>query len=183
MIDGQLDQVVKTIAVGRSPFNVAVNSKTNLVYVTNQGDKTVSVIDPKTNSIKETIRIDGVPYYIAVNDITNTVYVTTHAYGYVTRPPGQNAIYVINGSNALVEDTIPIIFDGKRIAPLYLAVNPHTNTIYFTATLFGSEVPSLFLLNKYHIFDNIVLGSFSILRALLLIRLQICFMLLTMILL
>ena len=41
--------------VGNSPDGVAVNPNTNMVYVANYDDNTMSVIDGKTNSVVKTI--------------------------------------------------------------------------------------------------------------------------------
>ena len=44
--DGTANTVTGTVHVGSLPSNVAVNPQTGLVYVTNQGDSTVSVAGP-----------------------------------------------------------------------------------------------------------------------------------------
>ena len=44
--DGATNTVTGTVHVGSLPSNVAVNPQTGLVYVTNQGDSTVSVVGP-----------------------------------------------------------------------------------------------------------------------------------------
>src|ERR687887_6968 len=66
------------ITVGRSPFGVAVNSKTNRIYVANVGGceddprDTVSVIDGSTDTVVNTITLDGIgPSWAAVNPRTN----------------------------------------------------------------------------------------------------------------
>ena len=69
--------VVATIPVGVQPFMVAANPKTNRVYVTNQGDKSLSVIDGLTNQMVNTVTFPGIglPYGVGVNIVTNRVYV------------------------------------------------------------------------------------------------------------
>ena len=68
-------QVIATIAVGNWPIYLAADEKTNRIYVSNQGDDTVSVIDGVTNAALATVRVGHSPNGIAVNSRTNTVYV------------------------------------------------------------------------------------------------------------
>jgi YVTN family beta-propeller protein len=44
VVDGTTNTVIATVHVGSLPSNVAVDPRTGLVYVTNQGDSTVSVV-------------------------------------------------------------------------------------------------------------------------------------------
>src|ERR1700687_567283 len=67
--------VVATIPVGSVPSAVAVNSKTNLIYVANAGDNTVSVIDGATNTIKDVVNVAQFPQAVAVNSILDRIYV------------------------------------------------------------------------------------------------------------
>jgi YVTN family beta-propeller protein len=46
VVDGTTNTVTETVPVGSLPSNVAVNPQNGLVYVTNQGDSTVSVVSP-----------------------------------------------------------------------------------------------------------------------------------------
>jgi len=61
---------------------VGINPSTNIVYVGNSGDHTVSVIDGKTNNVTGTIKVGDNhtsvgtnPIAVAVNPSTNIVYV------------------------------------------------------------------------------------------------------------
>jgi YVTN family beta-propeller protein len=49
--------VIATIDVGVNPIGVAVNPTTNRIYVANDGDNTVSVIDGTTNTVIDTIDV------------------------------------------------------------------------------------------------------------------------------
>jgi YVTN family beta-propeller protein len=51
VIDGETNSVIKTIPVGASPTDVAVNPNNNLIYVANVDSNTVSVIDGETNEV------------------------------------------------------------------------------------------------------------------------------------
>src|SRR3712207_7356216 len=45
VIDGSIDTKLLDLSVGKSPVGIAVNPSTNLIYVTNFEDGTLSVID------------------------------------------------------------------------------------------------------------------------------------------
>jgi DNA-binding beta-propeller fold protein YncE len=47
VINGSSNKVIQNIPVGNTPNDVAVNPSTNMIYVANFGDGTVSVI-PQT---------------------------------------------------------------------------------------------------------------------------------------
>jgi len=69
----RMGNVVTDIAVGNTPFGVDVDLITNLAFVTNTQDGTVSIIDGKTNTVKSNVAVTGL--YIAVNPATEKVYV------------------------------------------------------------------------------------------------------------
>jgi YVTN family beta-propeller protein len=48
------ETVVATVGVGRSPFALGVNPSTNRIYVANENESTVSVIDGSTNAVVAT---------------------------------------------------------------------------------------------------------------------------------
>ena len=100
---------------------VAVNPMTNMIYVSNYNDQTVSVIDGTQNTITATIPVPGYPAGIGVNSSSNTVYVALGA------QTGVGSLAVINGSTNSVTTTIPV-----DQAPFAVAVNPTTNMIYVT---------------------------------------------------
>src|SRR4051794_23638641 len=59
--------VTTTIPVGNAPEGVAVNPKTDTVYVANEYDDTVSVISGRTNTVTATIPVGRQTHWIAVN--------------------------------------------------------------------------------------------------------------------
>lgn len=105
-----------------SPSSIAVNHKTNLVYVVNRNSDTVSVINATANTLVDTISVGFGPLDVAVNSDTNLVYVVNIANStYVT---------VLDGTTSKVLKTINIgdrhdIYDIGGIA-----VNEKTNRIY-----------------------------------------------------
>ena|GEM_PF-1176489 len=116
---------IATIPVGNFPYGVAVNPITNMVYVTNQGSNSVSVIDGKTNSVVSTIPIGSIPYDLAVNPITNKIYAANWL---------SNTVSVIDGNTNAVLHTINVP------AALGVAVNPITNKIYVTSEAISTNV-------------------------------------------
>ncbi len=113
------------ITVGTNPAGVAVNPNTNTIYVANQGDNTISVIDGATNTVVDTIPAGANSNGVAVNPNTNTIYVANQ---------GDNTISVIDGATNTVVDTIPV-----GVSPFQVSVNPSTNTVY-VPNLFSNTV-------------------------------------------
>ena len=65
-----------------------MNPTTNRVYVCNQDDGTVSVLDGSTNTVLATVPVGTEPDGIAVNPTTNRVYVANF---------GDDTVSVIQG--------------------------------------------------------------------------------------
>jgi DNA-binding beta-propeller fold protein YncE len=127
-----------TAAVGNAPAGLAVDSTTNTIYVANQADGTVSVINGNLcdaantsgcSSAASTITVGTAPSAVAVDATTNTVYVTNL---------GDNTLSVINGAtcDATVStgcgQTAPAVPVGQ--SPIAVAVNAMNNTVYVVNT-------------------------------------------------
>jgi YVTN family beta-propeller protein len=110
-------RVIANIPVGSQPTYLATDEKTNRVYVSNQADDTVSVIDGATNTVLHTVRVGHNPNGVAVNPKTNTIYVTNLSSG---------SLSIINGTK-LTTSTLQL---GSY--PAKVAVNPVTNRVYVT---------------------------------------------------
>jgi YVTN family beta-propeller protein len=117
--------IAPALKVGTSPIDIAVNPKTNMVYVVNQDSDTVSVINSSTNRVVADITIvtnmgeeqeDTIPTAVAVNPDMNMVYVADW---------WNDIISVINGSTNSVVAHIEVDF-----YPIDIAVNPKTNMVY-----------------------------------------------------
>src|SRR4051812_49335374 len=63
------------IDVNSFPIGVAVNSITNMIYITNAASNTVSVINGETDKIEHTIPVGILPYDVDVDPNTNKIYV------------------------------------------------------------------------------------------------------------
>jgi len=68
-------RVAATIPVGSAPAGIAVDWKTNRIYVANRGDGTVSVINGQTNAVVATIPVGLRPGGVTVNWRINRAYV------------------------------------------------------------------------------------------------------------
>ena len=134
VINGSTNTVLSPITVGLNPFGLAVNPKTNMIYVANIGgagvdpcgsepSSTVSVIDGSTNNVVNTVTVGLGPAFVAVNPKTNKIYVTVNG-GCCT---DGNTVAVIDGSTNTVVDTIVLSDD-----PFIVAVNPRKNLVYVT---------------------------------------------------
>ena len=132
-----------TVTVGSDPGGVAVNQATDTIYVANEKDNSVSVIDGKTckagnitgcGDTPARVSLSSSPQTVAVNQATNTIYVLS--------PGNPGTVSVINGAtcNATVTGgctgapaTITVgNTNGAGISGI--AVNPLTNTIYAVNT-------------------------------------------------
>lgn len=110
-------QVIATIAVGSWPIYLAADEETNRIYVSNQFDDTVSVIDGVTNTVTATVKVGRYPNGIAVNSKTNTIYVANL---------NSESLSIIDGAT-LKASTLWL---GPN--PAKVAVNPFTNRVYVT---------------------------------------------------
>ena len=71
---------VTTVPTGAIPCAVAVNPVTNMAYVANHGDDTVTVIDGARRAVIATVRVGLRPQVVAVDSKRNRVYIAnTHS--------------------------------------------------------------------------------------------------------
>ncbi|MER5176507.1 MAG: YncE family protein [Candidatus Nitrosocosmicus sp.] len=105
-----------SLLIGDGPLYISINPATNIAYVANSGDNTVSVIDGKTNSVITNIKVGNNPIGVSINPATNIAYVTNAKDGTVS---------VIDGKTNNVTNTIKV---GNN--PYDVSVNPATNIAY-----------------------------------------------------
>jgi DNA-binding beta-propeller fold protein YncE len=72
---------VHSVAVGGEPSAIAVNSRTNTVFVT--GARAVTVIDGRSGGVTHRLAAGSRTRGIAVDAVRNTVYATTNGGGLV----------------------------------------------------------------------------------------------------
>lgn len=107
---------VPALNIGFDPTGIAVNSKTNTIYLSNFNDKSLIVVNGETNEIVVTIKVGERPHGVDVNEQTNTVYVANYL---------SDSVSVIDGSNNQIITTIPV---GQN--PWGVGVNETTNRVY-----------------------------------------------------
>jgi DNA-binding beta-propeller fold protein YncE len=122
-----------TTPTGNSPSGLDINPNTTTLYVANQGDDTVSVIDASAcnqhqlagcNQTWQTAPVGITPFRLSINKTTNSIYVA----GF------DGTVSIINGAtcNAAVSSSCnqpqPITAVGAR--PNDMAIDETTNTIY-----------------------------------------------------
>lgn len=100
------------------------------VFVTNNADNTVSIIDAPTNTVIATIPVGSSPVGVAVNPVTKRAYVAN-----------------FESSDVSVLDTVtnialgaPISVGGGKATPYGIAVNPNNNRIYVTNEYNGGDI-------------------------------------------
>ena len=104
------------IKVRNSPYALAINPKTDLLYVTNILSNTISVIDVSTDQIISTVDVGKYPYAIAVDKYNNVIYVAN------TR---DNTVSVIDGVTNKVVNEITV---GK--CPVELILDDFNSRMY-----------------------------------------------------
>jgi len=138
VIDGATFTFVKDIAVGPVPGQVAVNPRTNKVYVTSPGyqpdnDGTLAVIDGNSQTVIRTITFSGAdaltspqPYGVAVNPVTNKVYVGCFG----------GKLVVIDGAT---NNPLGALAPPTSSSLSHVVVNPASNNV-FVASAVGDAV-------------------------------------------
>jgi YVTN family beta-propeller protein len=122
VINGTNDKIMSTIRVGQTAQGVAVNPKTNMIFVANFWSDSVSVIDGSKMIVVKNISVGSSPTGIAVNPNTNIIYVTCPN---VEGNTYAKKVYMISGTSLQV---IRVIDAGLR--PESIAINPDNNVIY-----------------------------------------------------
>ena len=115
VIDAATNTVMNVIPVGGYPTGVAVNPKTNLIYV--PINFTLNVIDGNTNTIIHQIAVPNDPHFPAVNPVTNRIYLVH-----------DSTVSVIDGGSNSVVDSIT----GFLGIPIVAVVNSEANKVYVT---------------------------------------------------
>jgi len=104
VIDGSTDTLKTTVAVGDTPFGVAINSITNRIYVINEGvsgtgQGTVTVIDGSNDTVITTINVGsstGIGSFVSVNPNTNKIYASVYEDGIVAVIDGKTNTVIKN---------------------------------------------------------------------------------------
>jgi len=105
------------IPVGDTPLDVIWNSTSNKVYVSNEQDGSVTVIDGATNQIRATIAVADYPFDICHNSVLNKIYVASGE--------GSNRVNVIDGSGDTLIKKIVVSHN-----PIRMTFNGSLNKLY-----------------------------------------------------
>ena len=98
------------VKVGKDPVALAINEATNRIYVANNGDGSISVIDGAKDVVAATVNVGQLPYVLAVNPVTNKIFVSNTFSDKITLIDGAtNAMSTIKAGSA---DSI--VIDTKR---------------------------------------------------------------------
>ena len=116
VVDGETNTMIDKLATGSIPNGIAINPNTNMIYVANPQNNTISVIDGAMDTLIQTINVGVYPLNVAVNPRTNHIYVTNEM---------SDNVSIIDGVSNEVLATVAV---GKR--PWGIAVNPNTNRVY-----------------------------------------------------
>jgi YVTN family beta-propeller protein len=157
IINGKTNNVTESIPVGEGPEDVAVNSITDVIYVANADDDTVSIIETgqRTSETSNEIQSDqyepasvgikvGIkPTGIAVNPTMNLIYVIFSLF---------NKVVVIDGDKDKILNTIPV---GKF--PTDIVVDPQTNMVYVANN--GEQTVSVIEGSTSKVVANITVGD------------------------
>lgn len=116
VIDTSTHTVIDTVAVGSSPYGVAVNPAGTRVYVTNLNSPSVSVIDTATHTVMATVAVGAAPMGVVINPAGTRAYVTNMA---------SNNVLVIDTTTHTVTATVAVgagpaafgLFIGPAAAP------------------------------------------------------------------
>ncbi len=68
VIDAATRKIIARVKVGKTPFNVTVDSSKHKAYVTNRGSNTVSVVDTAKDTVEATIDFGAEPVSVALAD-------------------------------------------------------------------------------------------------------------------
>lgn len=127
------------IAVGKRPEGMAVTPDGTKLYVANNLDNTVSVIDTASNTVLSTTTVGLAPMGLAVSPDGSRVYVANS---------GGNSASVINVSSDVVESTVTV-----GTSPSGIAISPDGSRAYVvnTGSWTLSELggPATLTLSKY----------------------------------
>jgi YVTN family beta-propeller protein len=104
--------------LGKGPAGIAIDTSTNMIYVTNSKSDSVSVIDGLTHAVDTSIPVGSAPFGIAVNSDTNKIYVINWY---------SDSVSVIDGSTNSITGSIKV---GE--GPAGIAIDTSTNMIYVT---------------------------------------------------
>lgn len=110
VIDTATNTLVATVAVGRSPFGIAITPDGTRAYVVNVSDDSVSVIDTASNTVVATVGVGVFPTGVAITPDGARAYVANE---------GSNTVSVIDTATNTVVATA-----AAGVTPDQVAITP-----------------------------------------------------------
>jgi YVTN family beta-propeller protein len=158
VINGYSDNVTSIIQVGKNPATLALDPTDytfslhkGLLFVTNQNDNNVEIIDASNEESLKNVTVGKWPYGIVVNPVTTKAYVTNY---------GDDTVSVIdygfNSSNTLFAKVIATV--DVQSSPAGIAVDPYKNHI-FVANSGAGDISVINGLNN-RVIKNVSVGIF-----------------------
>lgn len=114
-------QVADTISVGRAPIGIAFNPRNGYLYVTNESDATVSVINAATNTVVAIVPVGLSPRAVTYNARNGDMYVSNTF---------SDQVVIIDEVKNYVTTTIPVPVDQGCFHPFAMAYDPRNARMY-----------------------------------------------------
>jgi YVTN family beta-propeller protein len=125
----------RTLQVGASPTNLAVNPTRNEIYVVNTQSGTISVISAEANRVVATISVRRRPYFVAVESSGHRAYVANY---------GSNSVSIVDLD---LRREISVAGTGEQ--PVQVHVSPDGRTL--VVANHGSGSVSVFDVTPYSV--------------------------------
>ena len=74
-----------TLPVGRHPQGIAIDSKSNRIFVANVLGNSVTVIDGAKNNVVRDLNAGGHPYAVAVDPVLSRIYAANYSAPWITQ--------------------------------------------------------------------------------------------------
>lgn len=123
--------IVGAVTVGNTPEMLAFDRDNGKIYVANNADGTVSVIDGRTGAVSSTIAVGNGPQGVAFDDRNDRIYVANTGTSF-----GGNSVSVIDAKTGGVTGKITvgagpigIAFDGKNDRLYVVNTNSHSVSV------------------------------------------------------
>ena len=82
------NKLITNIEIGITPVALAINPVTNIIYVANYGDNSISVIDGQTNKVIARYSLGFTPVALAINPVTSRIFIADYITGLVSMELG-----------------------------------------------------------------------------------------------
>lgn len=189
IIDGSIDEVIATVEYTGSPFDIAFNPSTELIYVTTDlGDNVIWIVDAESKTVLDVVNCP-LTRSITVNPETNKIYAEVaegsgffpgvmsvetiwtpwglggyrYTFGIGEAYSGWllGGIKVFDGSNNTLSSLTTILYspDVARGSRLPLAVDPSLNSIYAAPNVVWRSEGQVLIVDGAN--DSVVEGLFT----------------------